>query len=235
MGLRSFSHIITLWILLIGVSYGQSWQPLAPVKSDAESYLQKQLDNRYPEQKIDVLVSPIDPRLKLPLCDKALTYQLHKQSLGASNVTLKTQCRGQHPWSFYLTAKVTRKGKVVVANRDLGRAEKLTESDVRLEYRAIRSATGATLSSTHSAVGLETKKAIRSGDLITHSSLTPPRVVNKGDQVTVTALSRGISVATAGTAMSNGKVGEQINVQNNRTDRIIKARVTGAGQVQVLL
>ncbi len=235
MGLRSFSRIITLWLCLTGVSYGQSWHPLASVTTDAENYLQQQLRARYPEQKINVAVNAIDPRLKLPLCDKALTYQLHDQSLRASNVTLKSQCSGQKPWSFYLTAKVTRKAKVVIAGRDLARFEILAESDVRLDYRIIRSANGNHLSSTHSVAGLQTKKAIRAGDLITSSQLTPPQVILKGDQVTVTAFSNGISVATAGTAMSNGKVGEQIRVQNNHTDRIIKARITSAGQVQVAL
>ncbi|MGH1371949.1 MAG: flagellar basal body P-ring formation chaperone FlgA [Cellvibrionaceae bacterium] len=235
MGLRSFSRIISLWICLTGLSYGQSWQPLSSIELDAKNYLEQQLSNRYPSQKISVSINAIDPRLKLTLCDKALTYHLHEKSLRASNVTLKSQCRGEKPWSFYLTAKVTRKGKVVVANRDLARFETLNESDVRVDYRAISSANGNTLSSTRSVVGLQTKKAIRAGDLISSSHLTPPQVVIKGDQVTVTAFSQGISVATAGTAMSNGKVGEQIRVQNNNTDRIIKARVTGAGQVQVVL
>lgn len=235
MGLRSFSRIIALWVCLTGLSHGQSWQPLDTIKTDAQSYLTQQLAARYPEQKISVAVNPIDTRLKLALCDKALTYQLHDQSLRASNVTLKSQCSGQKPWSFYLTAKVIREGKVVVANRDIGRFETLNESDVRLEFRAIQNARNNSLSSTRSIVGLQTKKAIRSGDLITSSSLTPPQVIVKGDQVTVTALSNGISVATAGTAMSSGKVGEQIRVQNNHTDRMIKARVIGAGQVQVVL
>jgi flagellar basal body P-ring formation protein FlgA len=234
MGLRSFYRTIALWLSLTSLCYGQ-WQPITAVKTGAQFYLTETLKANYPHYKSTVTVNNIDSRLKLLACDKPLTYQLHDKSLRASNVTIKAQCLGQVQWSFYLTARVALEGEVLVASRDLARHETLNESDVRLEFRTINTASHSTLTTIKSAIGQQTKKPIRANELIKSSNLTAPQVIQRGDLVTITALSNGISVATAGTAMANGKVGEQIRVQNNRTDRVIKARVSAAGQVQISL
>jgi len=235
MGVRSFYRTITLWLALVSACYGQNWHPMTEVKQQATNFLSTSIQQRFPDYKTTVSVNSIDQRLRLSKCDNPLTYTLHEQSLRASNVTVKAQCMGVRPWSFYLTAKVTHEGTVLVANRDLARHETLSSVDVRLETRKISSMSGNNLSQITSALGLQTKKALRAGEIIRSTSLTAAQVVSKGDHVTITAISQGISVAAAGTAMNHGKVGEQIRVQNDRTERIIKAKVVAAGQVEIHL
>lgn len=239
MGLRSFYRLIPLWIPLAlavsGPSYGQVWQSLSMVEQEAESFLKATLGTKMPNYESHVTVNKIDNRLRLPQCDKPLTYRLHDKSLRASNVTLRALCEGQITWSFYLTAKVAYEGPVLVAAMDIARYQTLSETDVKIENRRITNISGNHLSGKHLAVGQQTTRALRAGDTIKASNLSAPQVIAKGDHVTVTAVSDGISVSTAGTAMGNGRVGEQIRVQNNKTERVIKARVTAAGQVQVRL
>ena len=239
MGLRSFSRYIPLCIpLALGVSapsYGQPWQSLAMVEQEAKSFLKGTLGTKLPNYESHVTINKIDKRLRLPQCDKPLTYRLHDKSLRASNVTLRALCEGQITWSFYLTAKVVYEGPVLVAAMDIARYKTLTETDIRIEKRRITNISGNHLSGKQLALGQQTTRALRAGDTIKASNLTAPQVIAKGDHVTVTAISDGISVSTAGTAMGKGRVGEQIRVQNNKTERVIKARVTGAGQVQVSL
>ncbi|MBN8115235.1 flagella basal body P-ring formation protein FlgA, partial [Vibrio vulnificus] len=43
----------------------------------------------------------------------------------------------------------------------------------------------------------------------------------------------GMSITTKGTAMSDGVVGEQIKVKNDKSNRIIDAQVSGVGEVTV--
>ncbi len=205
------------------------------VKVQAAAFLNNSIQQRFQDYKTTVSVNSIDQQLRLSKCDNPLTYALHEQSLRASNVTVKAQCTGSKPWSFYLTAKVSLEGTVLVANRDLARHETISNADVRLEMRKVSSMSGNTLSQVTSALGLQTKRAVRAGEVLRSSNLTAAKVVSKGDQVTITATSQGISVAAAGTAMANGKVGEQIRVQNDRTERIVKARVVAAGQVEIHL
>lgn len=208
---------------------------MTEVQQQATNFLSTAMQQRFPDYKTTISVNSIDQRLRLPQCDNSLTYALHEQSLRASNVTVKAQCSGLKPWSFYLTAKVTHNGTVLVANRDLARHETLSSDDVRLETRKISNVNGNNLSQIASALGLQTKKALRAGDIIKSTNLTAAQVIAKGDRVTITATSQGISVAATGTAITHGKVGEQIRVQNDRTERIIKAKVVAAGQVEIHL
>jgi flagella basal body P-ring formation protein FlgA len=57
--------------------------------------------------------------------------------------------------------------------------------------------------------------------------------VSKGDQVVISARNSGLNVRMPGEALSNGAPGEQIRVRNLGSHRIIKARISGPGQVEV--
>ena len=59
--------------------------------------------------------------------------------------------------------------------------------------------------------------------------------IRKGDQVVISARSAGISVRMQGEALSDGIIGKQISVRNQRSNRVIRARVIGPGQVEVAM
>lgn len=60
-------------------------------------------------------------------------------------------------------------------------------------------------------------------------------VVHKGDQVVISAGSSTIQVKMPGEALSAGAIGDQIRVRNLNSKRVVKARVTGPGQVEVAM
>ncbi|NQD96748.1 flagellar basal body P-ring formation protein FlgA, partial [Pseudomonas sp. CrR25] len=60
-------------------------------------------------------------------------------------------------------------------------------------------------------------------------------VVRRGDQVVIRARSLTINVRMPGEALSDGAIGQQISVRNQGSQRVIKARVTGPGQVEVAM
>jgi len=57
--------------------------------------------------------------------------------------------------------------------------------------------------------------------------------VRRGDQVVISARSGGINVRMQGEALSGGTLGQQISVRNLTSQRVIRARVAGPGQVEV--
>lgn len=235
MKLRYCAYLFCLWIPLAGASGAGQWQDLSAVPAAAEDYLAQVLQESFPEDQIRIQVAAIDHRLRLAACDKPLTYDTHSKQLSASNVTLRVICEGSSPWSFYLTSSVERLRPILVASRNIGRGDTLSAADFSLELREVSSLGNNTLSDPARAIGQQTRRPISQGDSIRLTSLTSPRVVEKGDAVTVKAITGDISVLTTGIAMSSGKVGEQIRVQNQKSERIIKARVTGRGQVEISL
>ena len=82
-------------------------------------------------------------------------------------------------------------------------------------------------------VGMLIRRSIQSGDVFYPGMLAPPKVIARGDTVIISALSDVISVQMMGTALSDGKLGQQISVRNKKSERVVRATVVSRGRVSV--
>ena len=58
-------------------------------------------------------------------------------------------------------------------------------------------------------------------------------MVCKGDNVTIYAKTRTLTIKTTGVALQDGNVGEQIRVRNQKSGKTISARVKDVESVEV--
>ena len=84
-------------------------------------------------------------------------------------------------------------------------------------------------------VGKEVKYTINKGDAFRTSMLDAPLAIKRGDEVVMEASIGSIRVSSNGTAISDGRIGQQIRVKNNQSERVINARVVGPGKVASIL
>src|SRR5207253_3060242 len=91
------------------------------------------------------------------------------------------------------------------------------------------------LTSVDQAIGQKLVRPIVSDQVITLVHMEQAEVVRKGDQVVISVRSGTLNVRMPGEALSNGGLSEQIRVKNLNSQRIIKARVTAPGQVDVAM
>lgn len=77
---------------------------------------------------------------------------------------------------------------------------------------------------------MQKSKNIRVGDVIEQTDVC---IVCRNESVVIRAGKSGMSITTKGTAMSDGVLGEQIKVKNDKSNRIIDAQVSGVGEVIV--
>jgi len=91
------------------------------------------------------------------------------------------------------------------------------------------------LTSLDQAVGQKLTRPVVTDQVITLVHLEQAEVVRKGDHVVISASSGALQVKMPGEALSNGGMSEQIRVKNLNSNRVIKARVTAPGQVEVAL
>jgi len=126
----------------------------------------------------------------------------------------------------------------VVAVRSLPRGVLVRREDLALrevELSNLRTAPGRTLGRVEDAVGKETIRAIRSGQLLDRRWLRSPLLVRRGEVLTVYARSSGISVRTVARATQDGSQGEVITVETLGTAkrRRFEARVVEPQVVEV--
>ena len=85
------------------------------------------------------------------------------------------------------------------------------------------------------AIGKKLTRPLQPDQVLAPIHVEQAEVVRRGDQVIISARSGGISVRMPGEALSDGGMGKQINVRNLGSQRVVKARVTGPGQVEVAM
>ncbi|KPZ23928.1 Flagellar basal body P-ring biosynthesis protein FlgA [Pseudomonas viridiflava] len=208
---------------LIGVTQGF-------LEFTVEDYLAtNQIEGRH-----DIQVKQLDPRMRMNACDKDLTATLESPR-PVGRVTVRVRCEGSSPWTVFVPAQVQLFRNVVTVMRPLKRDAIVTEDDVAMRERDVSSVGLGFLSSLDQAVGQKVVRPMVIDQVVTPVALEQPRMIHKGDQVVIIARSGSLAVRMPGEAMSDGSFNEQIRVKNLNSSRVIKANVTGPGQVEVAM
>lgn len=183
----------------------------------------------------EIQINRLDPRLRLPLCDQELTTSLESPAQPIGRVTLRVRCDGSSPWTVFVPGQVRLYREVVTAIRPLKRDNVVTEMDISLAERDIGLLNQGYLTSLKQAIGKKLTRALLPDQVLAPVHVQQAEVIRKGDQVVISAHSGGISVRMPGEALSDGALGKQISVRNQRSKRVVKGRVTGPGQVEVAM
>lgn len=192
-------------------------------------YLQRSaIQGRY-----EIQVKRIDPRLRLMPCENLLKAALETPARPIGRVTVRIQCEGAHPWTVFMPAQVHLYREVIVATHSLQRQTLISATDITLAERDIGLLSQGYLTDVEQAIGNKLGRPLIPGQIVAPAFLQQPATIHKGDQVIITAAGAGISVRMIGEALSDGSIDQQIRVKNLKSERIIKARVIGPGQVEV--
>lgn len=198
---------------------------------EVSDYLQRsQIQARH-----QIEVNRLDPRLRLGACDQPLTTELESPAQPVGRTTVRVSCEGSAPWSVFVPGQVHLFREVIVARRPLKRESILEQADVMLAERDVSLLSQGYLTTFDQVLGNKLTRSALPDQVLPPSSVSLAEVVHKGDQVVISAKNSTINVRMPGEALSDGALGSQIRVKNQRSGRVIKARVTGPGQVKVAM
>ena len=221
-GARTLADAFTMPEQLIGVTQGF-------LEFTVEDYLATtQTAGRY-----EIQVNPLDPRLRMPLCSQALDASLESPNVPLGRVTVRVRCDSAAPWTVFVPATVRLFRDVVVVTRPLRRDNVVGPGDVALRERDVGTLGQGFLTELDQAVGMKMLRPTVIDQVLTPQHLEQAEVVRKGDHVVIVARSGSLSVRMPGEALSKGGLSEQIRVRNLNSRRVVKAMVTGPGQVEV--
>jgi flagella basal body P-ring formation protein FlgA len=196
-----------------------------------EDYLQRtEIQGRH-----EVQINRLDPRLRLPVCDQELSVSLQSPAQPIGRVTLSVRCEGSRPWSVFVPGEVRLYRDVLIVSRPLGRGGVLQAADIALLERDVGLLNRGYLTDPIQAIGKQLTRPLRPDQVLTPAHLELAEVIRRGNQVVISARSGTIRVRMPGEALRDGAVGEQIQVRNQSSQRVIRARVTGPGQVEVAM
>ena len=204
----------------------------------SEEYLQENLYKTLPPRDhTNVIIEsrPIDPRLKLFECAKSLTFAHRLSSALKGHVSVRVSCPSEKSWAIYTKHHISLEKDVVVLTRNLVKGQKVTASDLGYIRKNIYKLRPGYAIEKEEVIGKLVTRAHKPGDMIYTSRLALPHLIRKGDAVNVIARIGLLSVMTPGIALKDGHKGEQIDVENRHSARIIRAEVVGPNTVSVIL
>lgn len=227
--------VATCGLLLAALATANEAAPTASasaqVSAAIQHYLSEMQGDRY--SRMDADVQPLDSRLRLAVCDDLPTVEHYPRERLGGRITFKVSCNGPESWSVRIPANIRLYDNVVVAAAGIpmgthisGQDIELQEMDVALLYRGY-------FRSIDEVKGFVVKRPIPAGQILSPVVVNPPNLVAKGQKVTILAESAGISIRAMGEALSDGALGEVIQVRNASSSRIIEGRITAQGQVKV--
>ena len=181
----------------------------------------------------EIQVNPLDPRLRLAACDSNLTQSLESPAQPVGRVTVRVSCEGSTPWTVFVPAQVRIFRPVVLVKTALRRDSIIGAGDVALVEQDVSLLNRGYVTEVEQVIGRKLTRATRTDQVLTPAMLQLAEAVRRGDQVVISARSGGINVRMQGEALSGGTLGQQISVRNLTSQRVIRARVAGPGQVEV--
>lgn len=203
---------------------------LAQINLQVTEAIKQHLLSKVPDSRVEVSLNPIHQQLNLAPCQVPISVTLPFHS--GERITAKASCNTPR-WSLFVTGRVRQYKTIVVAATPIIKGHRIKPSLLHLRERNIASLSGDYFYRQEDVVGHQARLNIPADTPITPRMLAQANVIGRGDPVIIEAVRGSVIIRTEGTARQDGRIGEMIDVINNRSGREIRARVEASGRVRV--
>lgn len=204
----------------------------ADILAAAHDFLTAQLQNQ-PDAKSEIRLGSLDPRLRLPACDRPLEGFLPPGGHLSGNTSVGVACPGTQTWKLYVQAYVAVFRTVAVAAAYLPAGAALGADTVRFEERDVTAGGYGYLTDIEQVRDRIVKQPVQEGRIIPPQALTRAKLIRRGETVVILSRSGSIEVRMSGSALMDGAAGDRIRVRNAKSQRIIEGKVEAPGLVMV--
>ncbi len=217
-------------LLLAPASAGATTHSLNALVESVHQFLTQEY-SRQNDARVEIRVSPPDPRLRLPQCTQPPQLTFPDGNRQGARVTVGVRCEGDSPWLVYLSAQVQLYRPILVVRQNLGKGERIGPEHLETQERDTAPLVRGYLLDESDALGKTASRPIRAGEVLLPSALETTKLVNKGDNVRIVSEHPGFAIAMSGTALKAGGEGERIPVRNNSSRRVVEGWVSAPGLV----
>lgn len=182
-----------------------------------------------PDENTVVKVRQLDPRINVRPCPEGYMFESPNFDNRLSNISVKVSCLS-NDWFVFTHVSIQNMQQVVVTSDSLSPGTMLSSRNIKLADIDKGKLRGSTFSAVSDIAGARLKRRVRPGTIINESMLC---FVCKGDRVTISAVTGGLSLQVYGIAEEDGTMGETIQVRNMSSDKMVFATVSGTEEVEI--
>lgn len=183
----------------------------------------------------NVAVEPqrLDPGLHLPRCGQPLDGFTPQGSRVPGALSVGIACAGPDPWTIYVRTQVRARRAVPVLARPVARHAVITAQDIRLVDQPLESVASGIVFDPAQIVGMELVRPLDEGSTVRLKYLRSPKVVRRGQLVTLVAGQGGLEVRTQGKALVDAVAGERVRVNAETSGKVVEGTARADGTVFV--
>lgn len=210
------------------------WQSHASMRGTAQSFMDAFVGTQH-QGRSTVKLGQLDSRLRLKSCRAPLEAFAPPGARIMGNTTVGVRCVDEGGWTIYVSARVDVFGPVLVARQPLARGAVVQDSDLELVERNLANLPHGYYSDSQPITGMLAKRTIAATTVITPQMLQAPKLIKRGQRVTVIAESGALRIRSVGKALSDGKSGDIVRVRAEGSQRVVDGVVVSQGVIKVAL
>ena len=208
-------------------------QDIAQLEALAKSEAALQFPRLTDRQRFQV--GPIETHLQFDKCSRPIRPVVASPQHMKDRVMIELLCQDPKPWHLYVPVRIVGTSPVAVAAHAIVAGTEVKAADLKVEEHDISELPLGFLDDPAIAIGLIASRPIAGGAYLTNQFLTAPKVVQRGQSVTLLADAGGISVRMAGRALSDGLMNQRVKVQNLSSGKIVEGIARSEQVVEIIL
>lgn len=224
--------LITLFVIFFTkqVSASQS-QSAESIKKAIRLYVASNLSS---DTEYKLTLGHFDNRLKLPLCNKPLDVFTRSNTVKPGRNSIGVKCNNLKKWTIYTPININLYKNILVLTQPIRRGKTFNNTMFKIERRDISLLRSGFITDPLSLINKQATRNLNSGSVLNKSNYTEPKLIKRGDTVSIQVSSQNLNISMAGIAVMDGKKGQKIKVKNIKSQQIVQATVKSPGQVVVI-
>ena len=210
------------------------WQSHAAIRTTAQSFVDAFAASHH-EGRTQVKLGQLDHRLRLKNCTTPIEAFMPDGGRVMGNTTIGVRCPDQGGWNIYVSARIDVFGPVLVARQPIPRGTPVRDGDLELVERNLSNLPYGYYTESQPVVDQLAKRTIAAATVITPTMLQAPKLVKRGELVSVIAETGALKIRTRGQALGDGKAGDLVRVRAEGSRRVVDGTVISTGVVKVTL
>jgi flagella basal body P-ring formation protein FlgA len=178
---------------------------------------------------VEIAVGAIDSRLILPSCP---AIEVTLPATNTALMTARVECDTPR-WTIYVPVRLHAWTQAIVASVNLTPNTRLAAGDLTHGRVDMFSNNGALLTEKVQAEGKILRVGLLAGAPILSPFLELPVVVHRGQKVVLTLTSSTMIIKATAVALEDGRVGQEIALENPETKKGMQATVASDGTVEM--
>lgn len=227
MKIGKYRQVVAQVMLLGSMAAGPG---LAAASQELEDAIHREVERLTADKGWEVAVTVLPVSGRLSPCED-ISSVIPTSSIRPGINTLRISCR---QGARYRRVNIAATGSYVVSTRDIEPGELITADVLTTISGPLDTLPADALFTQAPAIGLKAKIGIKQSSPLRRTLLDAPKLIDRGDPVSILVKGKGFSIERKGVALDTGAAGDSIRLKYGRRQQLT-AVVIGDGVAEIKL